>query len=320
MSKCTHLSKKTDTICGKPCEENLKKPRCEKHGGADLKIGELSSKESSEINPYKPASKEWLEWNKKMKKKAKKDQVKVIETNPFLEPNKNSLETVKCLVEYSPSIKYFPLCKMNGKYLLKGSIVYNDTKPYYVCKSIKIELLEVKTFKGWGTTEIELVNEECDIESKGQDFSINSIVIEENVIYENTPKEPLETMTYRKYMKEKGKTKNLYFITDEPIKTNEREKLIECAGGYEFVKYSKNFRNLNINAEEKWSITIDLNRLSEEDLTKLIQKKLSMRETYGDDYMYREFLYKRYGVKRIGGPEYTEEKEVFGKKYLDSWI
>jgi hypothetical protein len=306
MSKCEHLSKKTNTVCGKPCEINPKKPRCEKHGGSDLKVEEYSStKESIEVNPYKPASKEWLEWNKKMKKKVKKDEVKVIESNPYLEPSKNTLECASSLKTYKGG-NYVPLCKMNGTYLLKGSIVYIDTKPYYVCKSIKIELHEVKTFKGWGTTEIELVKEEYDIDSKGQNFPINSIVIEENVIYQNTPKEPLENMTYRKYMKEKGLEKLLYFIKDDAIKTGEKEKLIECAGGYENVKYSKNYNRIDSKSEEKYSITIDLTRLSEEDLCKLIEKKLHMRETYGDDYMYREFLYKKYGVKKIGSSEREE--------------
>jgi len=316
VSKCGHLSKKTDTICGKPCEDNPKKPRCEKHGGADLKVIE-PKQENNEVNPYKPASKEWLEWNKKIKKKSKKDKEEIMEINPFTQVSESIKECMSSLKAYKPSLELSPLCLNNGKYLLKGTpVYYSNGITYYICNSFKIELLITRNYKGWGTTELEVVKEEIDIDSKGQKFPINHFIIDNKNLYYKEPES--SSFTFRKYMKEINDKKYLIFIRDEPTKINEIEKLIECAGGFESVKFSEVYHRLDVKAEEKWSLTIVLENLPEEELHKLIQKKLSMRETYGDDYMYREFLYKKYGVKKIGGPEYKSRDEEFGEKFLDS--
>jgi hypothetical protein len=179
--------------------------------------------------------------------------------------------------------------------------------------------LTVKTFKGWGTTEIEVVKEETDIDSKGEKIPINHLVIDKKNIYSKEPTCDLESMTFRKYMKEIDNKSYLYFILDEINNPDEKERLLEIAGGKEFVKHSKNYRHLNVKNEEKWTISIKMHHLSIEELKKLIEKKINMRDIYGDDYMYKEFLYKRHGVKKIGGPKYEEEKEVFGEKFLDSF-
>jgi hypothetical protein len=316
VSKCGHLSKKTGEVCGKPCETNLKKPRCEKHGGADLKIIE-TKQENTEVNPYKPASKEWLEWNKKMKKKSKKDKEEIIEVNPFTQVSEITEECMLSLKSYKPSLELSPLCLNNGKYLLKGTpVYYNNGTTYYVCDSFKIELLSIRNYKGWGTTELEVVKEENDIDSKGQKFPINQFIIENKNLYNKEPES--STFIFRKYMKEINDKNFLVYIIDESTKIDEKEKLIECAGGFEPIKYSEVYHRLDVRAEEKWSLTITLENLPEEELHKLIQKKLTMRETYGDDYMYREFLYKKYGVKKNGGPEYKSRDEEFGEKFLDS--
>jgi hypothetical protein len=304
MSSCQHLSKKSGEICGKPCKEDPKKPRCEKHGGVDFK-------ESEDVNPYKPASKEWLEWNKKQKKKSKKDEVKVIEKNPYLEYNGTSC-----------SKDFLPLCYLNGKYLLKGTPVhhYSDRSLYYVCNSIKIDLHEVKNFKGYGTTEIEVVKDESDIDSKSSDkMFINQFYIKTSHIYIKEPSD-LKTMTFRKYMKEINDKYYLYFIEDEVSISDEKERLINIAGGRNFAKHSINYRDLSIKEEEKYTLVINLNNLSIEELKKLIEKKLYMRETYGDDYMYREFLYKRHSIKKIGGDKLNlgDNTEETGS-YFTSW-
>jgi hypothetical protein len=305
MSSCEHISKKTNTACGKPCPSNLKKLRCEKHGGEDLK--------SEDVNPYKPASKEWLEWNKKQKKKSKKDEVKVIEKNPYLEYSGAS-----CAEEYTP------LCYLNEKYLLKGTPIYHYSdrrSKYYVCNSIKIELHEVKNFKGWGTTEIEVVKDESEIDSKSSDkMFINQLYIKTSYVYHEEPLD-LKTMTFRKYAKENYIKDYLYFIEDTIEISDEKERLINIAGGRNFSKHSCNYNNPLVKEEEKYTLTITLDNLSIEELKKLIEKKLSMRETYGDDYMYREFLYKRHSIKKIGGDklDLRDNIEETGS-YFTSWI
>ncbi len=329
MSKCEHLSKKTGEICGKPCPDTLKKLRCEKHGGEDLKIVEVKKEE--DVNPYKPASKEWLEWNKKQKKKSKKDKPEIIEINPFTQVSENINDQIKAMKTYKPSIDYSSLCSHNLKYLLKGTpIYYSDGSVYYTCSnSFKIELLDVKTYKGWGTTELEVVRNEYDIDSKdtsisgnkaskSQRFPINHFIIESQNIYDKVP-ESLESYTFRKYMKEIDNKNYLFYITDISTKEDEKEKLLELVGANESIRYSDNYHRLDVNNEEKWSLIIKMNHLSVEDLQKLFDKKLSMRENYGDDYMYREFLYKRYGVKKIGGPEYRSEEDKFGEKFLNEY-
>lgn len=332
MSKCEHLSKKSGELCGKPCPDTLKKPRCEKHGGEDLKIFEI--KETEDINPYKPASKEWLEWNKKMKKKSKKDKPEVIEVNPFMQPSENTAIAIKSLIAYKPSVDYTFLCSNSGKYLLKGTPVYYNEIEYYVASnSFKIDLLPVRNHKGWGTTELEVVKDENDIDSKdtsisgskssksskSQKLSINQFIIESQHLCDKTP-ESLETYTFRKYMKDLDNKHYLFYIHDVPTKVTEKEQLLELAGNYERTKYSSNYHRLDVDPKEKWSVNIKIDHLSNEELQKLIHKKLSMRETYGDDYMYREFLYKKYGVKRIGGPEYKSRTDEFGEKFLDELL
>jgi hypothetical protein len=321
MSKCEHLSKKTGEVCGKPCPGTLKKLRCEKHGGEDLKIPE--NKKDDDVNPYKPASKEWLDWNKKQKKKVKKDEVKDIEINPFTEPTETTKISITCLKEYTPSVDYTFICVNNNKYLLKGTpVYYNDNTKYYIASnSFKIDLLSVRNHKGWGTTELEVVKDESDIDtkpSKSQKFSINQFIIENQHLCDKIP-ESLESFTFRKYMKELGNKHYLFYISDIPTKIDEKEQLLEIAGNYESIKYSNDFSSLNVDTSQKWSISINMNHLSNEDLQKIIDKKLSMRETYGDDYMYLEFLYKRYGVKKIGGPEYKSRAEEFGEKFLNEY-
>jgi hypothetical protein len=310
MSKCEHISKKTNLLCGTPCEINLKKPRCQKHGGEDLK-----TEESLEINPYKHASKEWLEWNKKMKKKSKKeDDTKNIETNPYL----------KYKGDVNIDSEFIPLCYLNEKYLLKGTPVYHyfDSRIYYICNNFKIELYEIKNFKKWGTIELEVVKNEYDIidTKKYEKIFINQLYMKKSDIFDKNNLD-LNSMTFRKYMKDLNNKKYLYFITDISTKINEKEKLIEIAGGYLPLIYSENFHNLDVKVEEKYSLEINLNNLSNDELNKIIQKKLEMRETYGDDYMYKEFLYKKYTIRKIGGPKYKniENEEILGEKYLNEY-
>jgi hypothetical protein len=325
MFKCGHISKKTNEVCGKPCMENIKKLRCQKHGGSDIINPSqfVVNIESSDVNPYKPASKEWLEWNKKMKKKekekSKKEEVKVVENNPFLEPTKNTLECIKNIKYELLFNDFCALCIHNKSYLLKGTPVYIDSKPYTVCKSIKIELYEVKTIKGWGTTEIEVVKDEYDIDSKGQKFPINSIVVRELHICKTTPIISLENMTFAKYMKEIGQMHELCIIDDNSNRVDEKDRLLENAGHHSSTKYSKGFNRVDIDSKDKYSIIINLNHLSLEELNKLIEKKLSMREKYGDDYIYKEFLYKKYGIKTIGGPEVREGPDDSGGKAFEDY-
>jgi hypothetical protein len=75
-----------------------------------------------------------------------------------------------------------------------------------------------------------------------------------------------------------------------------------------------------VKEEEKYTLIITLDNLSIEELKKLIEKKLSMREIYGDDYMYREFLYKRHSIKKIGGDklDLRDNIEETGS-YFTSW-
>jgi hypothetical protein len=322
MSTCEHISKKSGQGCGKPCPDTLRKKRCEKHGGEDL-INFVTIVEAIDdnINPYKPASKEWLEWNKKQKKKSKKDKPEILEVNPFIEPSETTKLAIKCLKDYTPSADYSFICINNNKYLLKGTpIYYNDNTKYYIASnSFKIDLLSVRNHKGWGTTELEVVKDESDIDisgnkaSKSQKLPINQFIIESQHLCDK------EINTFRKYMKEIGNKNYLFYISDIPTKTDEKEQLLELAGNYEHIKYSDNFHRLDVDPSQKWSIIIKMDHLSDEDLQKLFDKKISMRETCGDDTMYREFLYKRYGVKRIGGPEYHIEEDKFGEKFLNEY-
>lgn len=318
MSSCEHISKKTGQVCGNPCPVSLKKKRCEKHGGEDFKSNDFVvaiEPVDESVNPYKPASKEWLEWNKKQKKKSKKDKEEIIQQNPFLLIKKEIPELISKLQEFNKKEKYISLSNLNGKNILKGTPVkYIDGSTFYVCKNIKIELNNtLSSHKGWGTTEIEVTRDETQINSKGQKFPINQFIIKENFIYN---KELDDNLTFKKNLSSSSGggsgSDNVYLIPDDSPIIDEKEKLLEICGNNEFVRYSENFRRTDVKSEEKYSITIRLNDLSIEELNKLFDKKIKMREENGDDSKYREFLYRKYGVKKIGGPEVKEGPDDCG--------
>ena len=61
MTTCDKV-RSNGEVCGKPCADGQKKNRCAKHKGLD------PVKVDPDANPYTPNSREWLDFNKKLKK------------------------------------------------------------------------------------------------------------------------------------------------------------------------------------------------------------------------------------------------------------
>jgi hypothetical protein len=243
-----------------------------------------------------------------LKKKAKVEEKKSgggsggpEEINPYSVPHKD-------IYSGNDPDKYFkdyiPLINLEGNYLLKGTPIKHLGVYDYIVKETKlIELPKEKSHvKKWGDVEVKCVKDEKDIEGKEcVKFFINELLIKKKDVFDGVYS---EHVTYKKFLVSKGRNLEICKIDDMHLtmvigKEITREDWLSSAGHKLYVTASMNEMK-DITSQ----LIVDLSYLTDEDLKALVDKKIMMREDYGDDTLYKNFIIKKYGKREssvLGG-------------------
>jgi hypothetical protein len=297
MTTCDKV-RSNGEVCGKPCADGQKKNRCAKHKGLD------PVKVDPDANPYTPNSREWLDFNKKLKKKAKVEEKKSgggaggpDEINPYSVPHKdiyNGYDPDEYFEDYTPVIN------LEGNYLLKGTPIKHLGVYDYIVKETKlIELPKEKSYvKKWGDVEVKCVKDEKDIEGKEcVKFFVNELLIKKKNVFDGVY---TEHMTYKKFLVSKGRNVEICKVDDTHITTVigmeiPREDWLWSAG----QGLTIDLKYADTDSENIIRSSVELFHLKDEELKALVDKKIKMREKHGDDTLYKDFVLKKYGKKKI---------------------